>query len=60
MATSPSVSCLTYAKSSREQNVDIIKFTNSEEWNLLSKTCDNTESGDEFDDNSTIPPLIRK
>ena len=25
---------------------------------LLSKTCDNMESGHESDDNSTLPPLI--
>ena len=26
----------------------------------MSETCDNVESGDESDDDSTMPPLIRK
>ena len=33
-------------------------FTQFEEVNLLSETCDNAESGDKYDGNSIIPPLI--
>ena len=47
-----------YSTSSREQTGDIITFVNFEEANLLSETCDDTESGNEYDDYSTIPPLI--
>ena len=38
------------ATSSREQNGDIIIFTQFEEGNLLSETCNVTESGEESDD----------
>ena len=30
----------------------------SEIQNLLAETCENTESGNKYDDDSTIPPLI--
>ena len=39
---------------------DIIKFAQFEEGDLLSKTRDNGESGDEYDDNSIMPPLTSK
>ena len=47
-----------YVKSLRGQTGNIITFARSEEGDLLSETCDNTESSDKYDDYSTIPPLI--
>ena len=35
-------------------------FTQFEEGNLLSETCNNAESGDESDDNSIMSPLLIK
>ena len=50
-----------------EQTGDIITFTQFEEGNLLSdtqnllsETCDDIESGNESDENLTIPELISK
>ena len=36
---------------------DIITFAQFKEVDLLSKTRDDAESGDEYDDHSTMPPL---
>ena len=58
MDIQPSVSYIPYATSSRGENGDIITFTQFEERNLLSETCDDTESGNKYDDNSTLAPLI--
>ena len=52
------VSYTPYAISSREQTSDIITFTHFEEGNLLSETRGDAESGNEYGDNSTMPPLI--
>ena len=52
------MSYTTYAISSEEQTVDIITFTQFEEGNLLSETFDDAKSGDEFYDDSIMPPLI--
>ena len=59
------VSYTPFATSSREQTGVIIMFKYFEEgvlWsetqNLLAETRDNTESGNKYDDDSTIPPLI--
>ena len=46
------------AKSLRVKIGDIITFTQFEEGDLLSKTCDDAKSGDKSDDDSIIPPLI--
>ena len=54
----PDVSYIPYDTSSRERTGNIITFTHFEEGNLLSETHDDTESGNESDDNSTMPPLI--
>ena len=35
-------------------------FTQFEEGNLLSENRDDAESGDKYDDNSIMPPLIRE
>ena len=39
---------------------DVITFTQFEEVNILTKTRNNAEIGDESDDNSTMPPLLSK
>ena len=44
----------------RGQTGDIITFTHFEEGDLLSETCDDAESGDEYDDNLIMPTLISK
>ena len=38
----------------------MIMFTKFEEGNIWSETCDNEESGDKYDGDSIMPPLIRK
>ena len=64
MAVRPDVSYTTYATYSKEQNGDIITFTQFEEGgllsethNLLSETLDDMESGKKSDDDSNLPPL---
>ena len=37
---------------------NIITFTQFEEGGLLSESCNDMESGNKFDDNSTPAPLI--
>ena len=54
----PDVSYIPYATSPKEQNGDIIKFTQFEEKNLLSETCNDTERSNEYDEDSTLAPLI--
>ena len=44
--------------SSREKTIDIIRFTQFEEGNLLSKTRKDAESGDKSDDDSIMLPLL--
>ena len=53
------VSYILYAKSSRKTG-DRITLSHFEEGNLLSETCNNTERGHEFDDDSTLAPLTNK
>ena len=61
----PAVSYIPYATYSRGKTGDIITFAHfkggylsSETRNLLSVTRDNTESGNGYDDNLTLSPLI--
>ena len=54
----PYVSYIPYPTCSKEQTGNIIMFTQFEEGVLLSETCDNMENGDEYNDNSIMPPLI--
>ena len=54
----PAVSYIPYTTSSREKTGDIITFAQNKEGNLLSESCNDTESGDKYDDDSTIAPLI--
>ena len=49
-----------YAKSPKEQTVNITTSVQFEEGYLLSKIRDNAESGDESDDDSIMSPLIRQ
>ena len=58
MAMQPEVSYIPYATSSKEKTGDIIAFAQFEEGGLLSESHNSTEIGDEYDDNSTLPPLI--
>ena len=70
MAMGTEVLYIPYATSSKEQNVNIITFTQFEEWNLISEYCKNLlfescndtesgeKSGDKYNDNSTLPSLI--
>ena len=48
------------ATSLREQAGNIITFTQFGEGNILTKTCNDVESGDKSDDESIMPPLINK
>ena len=54
----PFVTYTPYAASSKGNFGDIITFAQFEEGGLLSETCEDSESGDESDDNSTMPPLL--
>ena len=54
MAISPAVTYTPYATSSKEQTGDVITFTHFEEGNLITETCNNTESGDESDRESLM------
>ena len=46
--------------SSGKKTGDIITFAQFEERNILTKACNDAESGDEFNDNSIMPPLMSK
>ena len=61
------VSYTHYDASSSEENGDIITFTHFEEGNLLSETKnllsethDDAESGNKYDDDSTMPTLFNE
>ena len=43
-----------YATSSREQNGDVIRFTQFEEGNIWTKTRNDAESGDKFNNKSIM------
>ena len=58
MAMRTDVSCIPCDTYSKGKTGDIITFSQFEEGNLLSETCDNTESNKESDDKSTLAPLI--
>ena len=49
MAMRPEVMYTPYATSSKEQTGGVIMFTQFEEGNILTETCNDTESGDESD-----------
>ena len=52
MAMRPEVTYTPYATSSREQNGDVITFTQFEEGNMLTETRSNAEKSDEYDKES--------
>ena len=62
MAMRLSVTYTTCATYSREQTGNIITSSQFEEGNLIPKTCEdaesNEESGDKYDCNSIMPPLL--
>ena len=62
MAMRPSVTYTPQYTSSKEQTGDIITFAHFEEGDLLSETCEDSESddesGDESDEDSIIPPPL--
>ena len=60
MEMRPAVKYTPCATSSREQTDDIIMFAQFEEGNILTKTHNNEESGEESYDDSIMPPLLSK
>ena len=60
MAMHPDVSYIPYATYSKEQTGHIITLAQFEESNLWSETRNDAEIGDESDDDSIIPPLLRE
>ena len=54
MAMRPEVTYTPYATSSKEQTGDVITFTQFEEGNLISETCNDTESDEESDSKSIM------
>ena len=60
MVVRPAVAYTTYDRSSKEKTGDIITFAQFEEGGLFSETHDNAERGDKSNDNSIMPPLVRK
>ena len=60
MEMCPDVTCKPCVTSSREQTGNIITFTQFEEGNILTKTCNDAKSGDKFNNNSIMAPLLSK
>ena len=58
MTMRPAVSYIPYATSSKEHTGNITTFAKFEEGDLLSENRDDTESGNEYDDDSTLAPLF--
>ena len=56
----PAVTYTPCDTSSREQTGNIITFTQFEEGNILTKNCNDAESGDESNGDSIIAPLTRE
>ena len=56
----PAVTYTPCTTSSREQTGDILTLTQFEEGNFLPKTLKNEESGDKYDDDSIMTPLLSK
>ena len=54
MAMRPAVNYTPYATSSKEQTGDVITFAQFEEGNILTKTCNDAESGDKSDNESIM------
>ena len=60
MVTRPEVTYTPCATSLRGENGNIITFAMFEEGDILTKTCNDAESGEESDDDSITPPLLSK
>ena len=58
MAVHMDVQYKPYDTSFRGKYGGIITFAQFEQGNILTKTRENAESGNESDDNSVMPPLI--
>ena len=54
MAMRPAVTYTPYVTSSKEQTGDIITFTQFDEGNIWTKTCNDAESGDKSDNESIM------
>ena len=54
MAMRPEVTYTSYATSQKEQTGDVILFAQFDEGNILTKTCNDAESGDESDNESVM------
>ena len=54
MVMRPTVTYTPYATSSKGKTGDVIPFAQFEEGNLLTETCNDTESGDESDSKSIM------
>ena len=50
----PAVTYTPYATSSKEQTVDVITYAQFEEGNIWTRTCNDAESGDEYDNESIM------
>ena len=59
-AMHPEVTYTPCVTSLREQTWNIITFTKFEEGNILTKTRNDAESGEEFDEKPIMPPLLRE
>ena len=60
MAICTEVTYTPFATSSREQTGNIITFTQFEEGNILTKTRNDAESGEEPNNESIMPPILIK
>ena len=54
MVMCPAVTYTPYGTSSKERTGDVITFAQFKEKNLLTETCNDTESGDESDSKSIM------
>ena len=54
VAMRPTVTYTPYTTSSKEQTGDVISFAQFEEGNLISETCNDTESDDQSDSESIM------
>ena len=54
MAMRPVVTYTPYGTSLRERTGDVITFTQFEEGNIMTKNCNDAETGTKYDDNSVM------